>query len=68
MSKPVVTTPIADQQIREIDDWWRDNRDRSPNLFAEELAFAFRLLESAPGIGRRYPHPDAAVLRVLLRA
>jgi hypothetical protein len=24
MNKPVVTTPTADKQIREIDDWWRN--------------------------------------------
>ena len=57
MNKPVVTTPTTDHQIREIDDWWRENRDKSPDLFAEELALAFRMLEAAPGIGRRYPHP-----------
>ena len=68
MNKPVVTTPTTDHQIREIDDWWRDNRDKSPDLFAEELALAFRMLEASPGIGRRYPHPGALVRRVLLRA
>lgn len=68
MSKPVVTTPTADQQIRKIDEWWRENRGRSPSLFSEELASAFRVLKSAPAIGRRYPHPDAVVRRALLRA
>ncbi len=68
MNKPVVTTSTTDHQIREIDDWWRENRDKSPDLCAEELALAFRMLEAAPGIGRRYPHPGALVRRVLLRA
>jgi hypothetical protein len=51
MSKPVVTTPQADLQILAMDDWWRSNRDKAPDLFEEELALAFQMLESAPGVG-----------------
>ena len=61
MSKPVYTTPQADLHILEIDAWWRANRDRAPDLFEEELPLAFRLLESAPVVGKRYPHPKALV-------
>jgi hypothetical protein len=36
VSLPVLTTPEADAQIREVDRWWRANRPASPDLFAEE--------------------------------
>jgi plasmid stabilization system protein ParE len=68
MNKPVLTTPSADLQILEIDAWWRENRDKAPDLFEEELALAFRLLASSPGAGKRYQHPNADVRRVLLRS
>lgn len=60
MNKPVVTTSTTDHQIREIDDSWRENRDKSPDLFAEELALAFRMLEaSIKGSG-----PDLSRLKI----
>ena len=52
MEKPVFT-------------WWRENRDKAPDLFEEELALTFSLLSTAPGVGKRYPHPGAQVRRVL---
>ena len=54
MSLPVTTTPEADAQTRTIDDWWRENRPASPNLFFDELSSAFDLLAHAPNIGRLY--------------
>ena len=44
MSLQVLTTPEADAQIREIENWWRRNRSASPDLFADELAAAFEIL------------------------
>jgi len=41
---PIVTTPEADTQVRTIDDWWRENRKGSPDLFLNELVDAFELL------------------------
>jgi hypothetical protein len=46
MNKAVFTTPRADRQILEIDARWRENRDKAPDLFEEELALAFRMLAS----------------------
>ena len=69
MTFEVVTTPEAEGQIRTIDSWWRENRTAAPNLFSEELAAIFELLESAPHIGRSYRHPCVKnVRRVLLRS
>src|SRR2546429_5308860 len=61
LSLQVRTTPEADSQNREIDNWWRRNRTASPNLFVDELAAAFDILGHAPHIGRLYrqsPVPD----------
>ena len=68
MSLPVRTTPEADAQIRDIDDWWRTNRRASPNLFLEELAISFKVIGDAPQIGRLYRRsPVAGTRRVLLK-
>ena len=48
MSLPVRTTPEADAQIRDIDDWWRKNRRSSPNLFLEELAASLEVIVVLP--------------------
>jgi plasmid stabilization system protein ParE len=67
MSKPLRTTPQADLHILELDCWWRQNRDKAPDLFEQELAAAFRAISSAPHAGKGYPHPEAGVRRFLLR-
>ena len=67
MNLPVRTTPEADAQIREIDDWWRTNRLASPDLFLEELAASFDLIGHAPHIGRLYRQsPVPSARRILL--
>src|SRR5207253_7565496 len=68
LSLQVRTTPEADSQIREIDNWWRRNRAASPNLFVDELAAAFDILAHAPHIGRLYrqsPVPDTRRLLLM---
>jgi plasmid stabilization system protein ParE len=67
MRKPVFTTPQADLQILEMDTWWRENRDKAPDLFEEELDLALALIAESPGIGKRYPS-HRGVRRVLLRS
>jgi hypothetical protein len=47
VSLPVRTTPEADMQIRAIDDWWRENRPTSPDLFLDELSAAFGIIGDA---------------------
>ena len=68
MARPVRTTPQADLHILELDAWWRAHREKAPDLFEQELSMAFRTISAAPHAGKRYPHPDAAVYRVLMRA
>ena len=68
MSQPVNTTPEADAQIRKIDDWWREHRRASPNLFFDELSGAFDIIAHAPNIGRPYRRsPVPGTRRILLR-
>jgi len=68
VSLPVRTTPEADIQILEIDDWWRANRQSSPDLFLEELTAIFELLGEAPFIGQSYRQsPVPSTRRVLLK-
>jgi plasmid stabilization system protein ParE len=69
MSPRVVTTPQADDDIRTIDEWWRENRPADPDLFAEELTEAMALLGVVPEMGRRYRHrPIPELRRIILRA
>jgi plasmid stabilization system protein ParE len=68
VSLPVRTTPEADDQIREVDTWWRTNRAASPNLFVDELAASFDIIAHTPNIGRLYRHsPVPGTRRVLLK-
>jgi plasmid stabilization system protein ParE len=66
VSLPVRTTPEADAQIREVDDWWRRNRPASPNLFAEELTASFGMIANTPNIGRLYRQSPVTETRRLL--
>ena len=61
-------TPQAFDHIQALDVWWRKNRDKSPDLFREELALAFRSIAEAPAIGRRFPSAQGDVCRYLMRA
>jgi plasmid stabilization system protein ParE len=68
VSLPVRTTPEADAQIREIDDWWRSNRPGAPDLFLNELSDAVEILAAAPLIGRLYRRsPVRGTRRLLLK-
>jgi plasmid stabilization system protein ParE len=67
--RTVRTVPVADDEIREIDDWWRENRTAAPDLFLDELTLALHLLRDAPFVGVAYDDADlAGVRRVLLRS
>jgi plasmid stabilization system protein ParE len=66
---PIVrTTPEADVQIREVDDWWRNNRTAAPDLFLDELTAAFDIISHAPEIGRPYRRSHVPGTRRLLLA
>jgi plasmid stabilization system protein ParE len=69
VSLPVRTTPEADAQIREIDDWWRRNRLITPDLFFHDLMASFEILGHTPQIGRLYRQsPVPGTRRILLKS
>lgn len=69
MTRSVVVSVQAVGQIETIDNWWRSNRQASPDLFAQELAEAFSTIELAAEAGHRYLHAEVkGVRRILLRA
>ncbi|MBL8716181.1 MAG: type II toxin-antitoxin system RelE/ParE family toxin [Myxococcales bacterium] len=68
MSKAVRTSPVADAQAEALDRWWRENREKSPDLFTEELTRALQTISAAPGAGKTWHHPGARVRRLLMRA
>jgi plasmid stabilization system protein ParE len=68
LAKRLRTTPQADAHILDIDEWWRLNREKAPDLFEQELAAAFATIANMPTVGKRYAHPTGGVRRVLLRS
>lgn len=68
-ARPLVTTPEADEDAKQIDEWWVAHRGASSNLFLEELAHALGLLALEPGIGVGVAHRIIPGLRrYLLRS
>jgi len=56
----------ASAQLREVADWWLENRPKAPSAFAEEIERGFELIREVPGIGEPVPHPTLPELRRLL--
>lgn len=68
MRLPVRTTPEAERQITQSDDWWRRNRTAAPDLFLDEITTAFGIIANAPFIGRPYrKSPVPNTRRLLLK-
>ena len=54
MIGPRLTIRLWDQAAREIEeanDWWRANRQGSPEALSDEVARAFDLISLQPGVG-----------------
>ena len=65
----VRTTRATDGHIAAVDAWWRANRAKAPDLFLDELADAFALIEVAPELGRPWTSSEVpGVRRVVMRA
>jgi len=65
----VRTTRTSEQHIAEVDAWWRVHRTKAPDLFLDELADAFALIEAAPELGRSWTVSVVpGVRRVVMRA
>ena len=56
----------ARQQADRIDQWWRENRPATADLFARELATARRMLSNTPELGSIYIKRQGGVVRRVL--
>jgi plasmid stabilization system protein ParE len=56
-------TERARRQARDEDAWWRENRDRAPDLLADELERALETLLILPVSGKLYGVHDGVPLR-----
>jgi plasmid stabilization system protein ParE len=56
----------ADTQIRTIDAWWIEHRDKAPGLFAQELANTLEAIADSPTVGRPYGVVGGVEVRRLL--
>ncbi|MBI2893554.1 MAG: type II toxin-antitoxin system RelE/ParE family toxin [Deltaproteobacteria bacterium] len=50
----VVVVAEAEEQLREIIEWWVENRPAAPALVLEEFARCVELLEHSPDAGPRF--------------
>jgi plasmid stabilization system protein ParE len=57
----------AEEQVRAIDAWWRQNRRAATDLFLAELEDALTRLEEIPTLGSRYVAGSQNVRRLFLR-
>ena len=74
MSIPVFTNPLAEQDIREISDWYDEQRDGLGDEFLSEFVATYELIQRNPGghqrvrkkpevrrsLTRRFPYNTAA--------
>jgi plasmid stabilization system protein ParE len=67
MTRRLVVTLRAKQDMQRIDSWWVHNRQLSADLFYLELQDAFDLIRRRPTIGQRYASRSGKARRVLLR-
>ena len=49
----IVVSELADQQIRDADRWWRENRLKAPDAIREELERIGALIAFRPHLGAR---------------
>ena len=49
----IEVSELADEQIREADRWWRENRLKAPNAIREELERVGALIALRPQTGAR---------------
>jgi plasmid stabilization system protein ParE len=63
-----VVTPKARRQVERARAWWKANRDKSPDLFVEELAEAERHLTTLPESGELWRIRNKRTIRRWLLA
>lgn len=56
-------SPRAQQRVRIVAKWWRENRPSAPTLFDEELDAAIEMLKNRPSIGAVYQMRGGEIVR-----
>jgi plasmid stabilization system protein ParE len=65
-SYSVIVAPSARAHAQRIDEWWRENRPKAPDLFARELDAAFVRIAAAPMAVAVYRETKGRAIRRLL--
>ena len=70
MTRPRLAINLWDQAAREIESagqWWRENRQGSPEAMSDELVRTLDLIARQPGVGQRATNTRlSGVKRILL--
>jgi plasmid stabilization system protein ParE len=59
-------SPRAEQRVRVVAKWWRNNRRASPTLFEDELHEVIELLKRQPTVGLEYANVRGKTVRRVL--
>jgi plasmid stabilization system protein ParE len=62
----VIVAPSARAHAQQIDEWWRENRPKAPDLFARELEAAFARVAATPMIVAVFREAKGRTIRRLL--
>ena len=62
----VVIVDAAEEQLREIIEWWTANREASPLLVMQEFNRCVSLLEASPDVGVRFHRSRVPGVRRLI--
>ena len=62
----VVVVDEAEEQLREINEWWSANRQAAPSLVVDEFERCVTLLENSPDIGTMFHRTNVPGVRRLL--
>ena len=66
MSYKIRVSPTAAAQIRAAAKWWKQNRDKAPEAFGDELDAAYRVIAEVPNAGEPIEHTTIRGLRRVL--
>jgi plasmid stabilization system protein ParE len=62
----IEVTDAAEQQLREIVEWWTAHRDTGPQLVMDEFERCIALLRSSPDVGVRFHRARVPGVRRLI--
>ncbi len=63
----VVAIDEAEEQLRELDEWWRANRRDAPTLAVDEFERCTTLLASSPDVGTGHRTTVPSVRKLVMK-